>query len=84
MSEQAGSYKTKPKVPLPSTLKKAAVSSEDRLLSLARRWADLHSKPKQRDKMDEILVGLSEAEARRVILCGQRIASGLTPKIAPR
>jgi hypothetical protein len=83
MSEQPPPYRTKPKVPLPSRLKNAAPTPQDRLLLLAAKWADLHAARRTRERMDEILAGLSEADARRVILCGQRIAAGLPPRIAP-
>jgi len=80
------------KTPLPSQVRKAAEcpcpADHDRidttdagLVILARKWAELHVKPKTRDQMDDVLTGLSDADARRVILCGQRIAAGLTPKI---
>jgi hypothetical protein len=69
------------KIGLPSRAKKQD-RTDAGLAILARKWADLHANPKQRDKMDEILAGLSEDEARRVVLCGQRIAAGLEPRIA--
>jgi hypothetical protein len=82
----------KPKIQLPSRLKvksedppeyKANAQTDDkRVRELAQQWADLHAKPKQRDKMDELLAGLPEPMQRKVILCGQRIAAGLSPKIA--
>jgi hypothetical protein len=33
--------------------------------------------------MDTVLDGLSEADQRRVYLCGQRIAAGMSPKVIP-
>jgi hypothetical protein len=52
------------------------------IIDRARDWAQLHADPKTRDKMDDIIKGLSAADSRRVILCGQRIRAGLTPRIA--
>ena len=50
------------------------------LRDLAKRWAALHSNPKTRSKMDQLLVGLSEADQRKVYLDGQRISGGMPPK----
>ena len=57
--------------------------SAARVLELAAKWSRLHAKPQWRDRMDECLTGLSESDARRVVLCGQRMAAGLPPKVLP-
>jgi hypothetical protein len=57
--------------------------SDDEVLSRAQDWAHLHPKPTTRNKMDEVLSGLSTADQRRVYLCGQRIAGGLKPRVIP-
>jgi len=64
---------------LPS--KRKTSLDDERLIDRARDWAHLHANPKTRDQMDKILNGLSEADKRRVRLCGQRIASGLSVKL---
>ena len=83
MSEEAGEYKTK--VQLPSQIKKEQDQSTEtgdaKIRALAQKWAELHAKPKQRDKMDELLANLSPETQRKIVLCGQRIAAGLSPKI---
>jgi hypothetical protein len=56
--------------------------TDDRVVTLAKQWAELHANRKTRDKMDDLLDGLSEQMQRKVVLCGQRIASGLPIKIA--
>lgn len=53
---------------------------EDELRYRAKRWAELHAKVKTREEMDTQLLNLTEAEARIVVLNGQRIACGLAPK----
>jgi hypothetical protein len=76
----------KPKVQLPSQIKKQdqpkPLSDAD-IITLARHWARLHAKPSLRGAMDDLLKELPEPVQRKVILCGQRIAAGLPPKIAP-
>jgi hypothetical protein len=80
------SENNKPKIQLPSRKKadavEAAVSEERRVRALAEKWAELHAKPKTRDQMDALLVGLPEATARKVYLLGQRLAAGLPYKVA--
>jgi hypothetical protein len=63
-------------------IKLSAVEIDHRqdLLERAKRWAALHSDPKTRPKMDELLAGLSEADQRKVYLDGQRISKGMQPK----
>lgn len=46
----------------------------------AQRWADYHANPKTRDKMDELLVGLTTDDQCRVVLDGQRLAAGMPMK----
>jgi hypothetical protein len=57
--------------------------TDDEVLDRAKVWAHLHAKPQTRDKMDQVLDGLSSADQRRVYLCGQRIAGGLKPRVIP-
>jgi hypothetical protein len=57
--------------------------TNEQVVERARDWAQLHSKEKTRSKMDEVLEGLSSADQRRVYLCGQRIAAGLSAKVIP-
>jgi hypothetical protein len=57
--------------------------TDEEVVDRAQRWARFHKNEKYRDKMDEVLVGLSETEKRRVYLCGQRIAGGLPIKVIP-
>lgn len=57
--------------------------NNDEVIEYARRWAKLHANPKLRGRMDNVIDGLSEEDARRVVLCGQRIAGGLTIKVVP-
>ena len=59
------------------------ILNDDQVRARAQRWALLHKLPKNRGKMDEILADLSEADQRRVYLCGQRISAGMTPKVVP-
>lgn len=84
---------TKQKIQLPSQIRKAAEPTaaapekragddEIKIRELAHEWARLHSKANTRDQMDALLVGLPEPMQRKVYLCGQRIAAGLSPKIA--
>jgi len=55
----------------------------EEVLDRAQRWARMHKVEKYRPKMDDLLKGLSEADQRRVYLCGQRISGGLPPKVLP-
>lgn len=73
------------KVELPSRIKKEQPKqyNEGHIIGYAHQWAELHAKPKTREKMDELIADLPEPIARKVVLCGQRIAAGLPPKIAP-
>lgn len=57
--------------------------TDDEVIDRAKKFARLHKHEKTRGRMDECLAGLSEADARRVYLCGQRIAGGLTIKVIP-
>jgi hypothetical protein len=57
-------------------------TDEGKIFALAKQWAELHAKPKQRDKMDDLLVGLPEETQRKVYLLGQRLAAGLPYKLA--
>jgi hypothetical protein len=52
------------------------------IIDRAERWARFHSKPNLRNRMDECLEGITDADQRRVYLCGQRIAAGLKAKVA--
>ena len=63
---------------------KPAASPEERLIPKAREWARLHANPRTRAKMDDVLVGLNNADKRLVVLCGQRIANGLSAKLATK
>src|SRR4029077_17809094 len=54
---------------------------EEALIDRARKWAALHADPRTRGDMDKVFTGLSEPDKRRVRLCGQRIASGLSVKL---
>jgi hypothetical protein len=55
--------------------------TDEEIVERAREWARLHLDPMTRAKMDAVLIGLSPADQRKVVLCGQRIAGGLEPKI---
>jgi hypothetical protein len=57
--------------------------SDEEVIDRASKWARFHSNIKFRSRMDEVLSDLDEAEQRRVYLCGQRIAAGLTTKVIP-
>jgi len=59
-----------------------ALTNEE-VIGRAKDWAHLHRNPKTRPRMDAILDGLSEADQRRVYLCGQRIVGGLPIKVVP-
>lgn len=59
------------------------VLTDDEVRDRASKWARLHNNVRMRDRMDEALEGLSEADQRRVYLCGQRIVGGLSPKVLP-
>lgn len=74
----------KTSAPKPDTKSKRPQSplTDAQVIDLARDWARLHENPKTRDKMDAVVEGLSGADTRRVVLCGQRIRAGLTPRIA--
>jgi len=61
----------------------AEAITNERVVELAERWARLHATPKLRGRMDAVVEDLSESDARRVILCGQRIAGGLPAKVLP-
>lgn len=57
--------------------------TDEAVIERARDWANYHKNPKTRDKMDEALEGICVADQRRVYLCGQRIAAGMTAKVIP-
>lgn len=57
--------------------------TDDEVRERAGKWARLHRKPETRSRMDACLEGISKADQRRVYLCGQRIAAGLSPKVIP-
>ena len=57
--------------------------TDDEVKDRAAKWARLHRKPETRAKMDTALQGISEADQRRVYLCGQRIAAGMDAKVIP-
>lgn len=59
------------------------ILNDDEVVDRATRWARLHASIKTREKMDAVLDGLSKADQRRVYLCGQRIACGLSVKVIP-
>jgi hypothetical protein len=54
---------------------------DETLIEKARAWAELHADPHTRGAMDKVLNGLSAADQRKVVLCGQRIAAGLSVKL---
>ena len=69
---------------LPSRAKKTLVDgaiSNEVIIEKAHEWAALHANKKTRDKMDEVIAGLDERTARKIVLCGQRISGGLEPKV---
>ncbi len=73
----------KAKKPTPKATPKGKQAKADPILDLrhrAQRWADLHANPKTRSKMDEQIAGLTNGDARLVVLEGQRLAAGLPPK----
>jgi hypothetical protein len=57
--------------------------TDEEIISRAGRWAKLHSNPKLRGRMDNVIEDLSEEDQRRVYLLGQRLAGGLPIKIVP-
>jgi hypothetical protein len=59
------------------------ILTEEEVAARAQRWARFHGNIKYRDKMDEVLEGLSKADQRRVYLCGQRMVAGLPLKVLP-
>lgn len=59
------------------------ILTDDEVKDRAAKWARLHRKPETRSKMDTALEGISQADQRRVYLCGQRIAAGLPAKVIP-
>lgn len=63
------------------TLTKSPLTDEQ-IIDRARDWAHLHTDPQTRPQMDKIIDGLSPADARRVVLCGQRVRAGLSARIA--
>jgi len=56
--------------------------TDAQIIERANKWAKLHEDPATRPQMDKVIAPLSVNDARRVILCGQRIRGGLKPKIA--
>lgn len=71
------------KAKTPTKAKPAATLTDDEVIDRAKKWARLHRNEKTRARMDECLVGISIADQRRVYLCGQRIAVGLSIKVIP-
>ena len=59
------------------------ILTDDEVKDRAAKWARLHRKPETRSKMDTVLEGISQADQRRVYLCGQRIAAGMDAKVIP-
>ena len=57
--------------------------SNDEVKDRAEKWVRFYRNLKWRNRMDEALAGLSDEDARRVYLCGQRMAGGLALKILP-
>ena len=57
--------------------------TDDEVAARAQQWARLHKNEKYRDKMDDVLTGISKADQRRVYLCGQRMVGGLPLKVIP-
>lgn len=55
----------------------------EEVIDRAKKWARLHRNEKTRSRMDECLDGISEADQRRVYLCGQRIVAGMPIKVIP-
>ena len=55
----------------------------EEVIDRAKKWARLHRNQNTRSRMDECLAGISNADQRRVYLCGQRIATGLPIKVVP-
>ena len=78
--KSAGNAKAAPHITAQSQAAKQA-EHEAALIDTAREWARLHANPKTRDRMEGVLNGLSNADKRRVVLCGQRIAGGLSVKL---
>jgi hypothetical protein len=66
----------------PAAQAKSPEEHKAALIDRAHKWAALHRNPKTRDKMDDVLADLSKADQRRVYLCGQRIAGGLSARLA--
>jgi hypothetical protein len=57
--------------------------TDEEVVAHAQRWVQCWRIVKYRDKMDGVLDGLSQADQRRVILCGQRMVGGLPLKVIP-
>lgn len=55
--------------------------TDEQVIDRAKDWVHYYRDPNTRDKMDGIVAGLKPADARAVILCGQRISGGLKPKV---
>ncbi len=75
--------KAKKVIPMPSAKSAAKDLTDDEVIDRAKKWARLHRNEKTRARMDECLAGISTADQRRVYLCGQRIAVGLSIKVVP-
>jgi hypothetical protein len=54
----------------------------EQVVKRAQQWAEFSRSSSDREKMDDVLVGISEDDRRRVILCGQRLAAGLPAKLS--
>lgn len=52
----------------------------EEIITKAGKWVAYY-KGNQRGKMDTVLEGLTAGDRRKVVLCGQRIAGGLTAKV---
>jgi len=71
-----------PKKTTASTQVEKEAQHNELLIERAHEWAHFHRNPRSRDRMDEALKGLCKADQRKVYLCGQRIAAGLTVRLA--
>lgn len=72
----------KPKVKIDPKRLTQSPLTDPQIIDFAWQWVRLHANPKTRDEMDELVKDLSPADSRRVILCGQRLSAGLSPRIA--
>jgi len=55
--------------------------TNDEVITKAKEWADAWTSKKPAS-MDVVLSGLTVADRKKVILCGQRVVGGLTLKVS--